>query len=222
MPASRIFFFARTSRWAIVASGTRKALAICGVSSPPSRRRVRATCASVPSAGWQQVNSSRSRSSGTAPLSWGSSGASSSAACACRASRVDSRRKRSIAPRRAVVTIQPPGFGGVPAVGQRSSACTKASWTASSARVMSPRRRTRVATARPYSSRKTAAMRGSPGALNQLSGSSWNGRTSTGPRHATAPWRANSRAASRSGALSTQNPPSCSLLSANGPSVVST
>ena len=57
---------------------------------------------------------------------------------------------------RAVVVIQPPGFGGNPVAGHRSVATTKASWTASSARSMSPKRRTRVATARPDSRRKTS------------------------------------------------------------------
>ena len=46
MPASRIFRFARTSRCASVASGTRKARAISGVSRPPTRLSVSATCAS--------------------------------------------------------------------------------------------------------------------------------------------------------------------------------
>ena len=54
---------------------------------------------------------------------------------------------------RAVVVIQAPGFGGRPAAGHRSTATANASWTASSARSMSPRTRTRVATHRPYSCR---------------------------------------------------------------------
>src|SRR6266550_577930 len=69
MPARRILRLARTRRWAMVASGTRKALAICGVVSPPSVRSVSATRASGASAGWQQVNISRRRSSGTALMS---------------------------------------------------------------------------------------------------------------------------------------------------------
>ena len=47
MPAARILCFARTSRWAIVGSLVRKARAISGVVSPPSRRSVSATCASI-------------------------------------------------------------------------------------------------------------------------------------------------------------------------------
>ena len=49
--ASRIFCLARTSRFAIVASGTRNARAMYGVSSPPSRRSVSAICALGASAG---------------------------------------------------------------------------------------------------------------------------------------------------------------------------
>ena len=41
------------------------------------------------------------------------------AACAWRSSRDDSRRSRSMARLRAVVMIQPPGFGGTPVSGQR-------------------------------------------------------------------------------------------------------
>src|ERR1700733_12312595 len=57
----------------MVASGTRNARAISGVLSPPISRSVSATCAAWPSAGWQQVKISRSRSSVTGPSSAGSS-----------------------------------------------------------------------------------------------------------------------------------------------------
>jgi hypothetical protein len=50
-----------------------------------------------------------------------------------------------MARRLAVVTIQPPGFGGRPSWRQRSTATVKASATASSASSTSPRRRIRVA-----------------------------------------------------------------------------
>ncbi len=82
---------------------------------------------------------------------------------------------------RAVVTIHPPGFGGTPAAGQRSAATRNASWTASSAMSMSPKRRIRVATARPDSSRKTCStwLAAAP-VTDSYAGSSWNGRTSTG------------------------------------------
>ena len=60
MPAFRIFRLARTSRWAMVGSGTRKARAISGVVRPATERKVSATRASGASAGWQQVTSSAS------------------------------------------------------------------------------------------------------------------------------------------------------------------
>src|SRR6188768_1086155 len=56
---------------------------------------------------------------------------------------------------RAVVVIQPPGFGGIPSAGQRWAAIANASATASSARSMSPRTRMRVAVQRPASRRNT-------------------------------------------------------------------
>ena len=52
----------------MVASGTRKARAISSVVSPPSVRNVSATWASSASAGWQQVKTSSSRSSGDCRL----------------------------------------------------------------------------------------------------------------------------------------------------------
>src|SRR5574342_711370 len=51
--------FARTIRWAIVGSATRKALAISSVVSPPSRRSVSAARASVDSTGWHATRSER-------------------------------------------------------------------------------------------------------------------------------------------------------------------
>ena len=111
-----------------------------------------AVCASGDSAGWQQVKIMRSWSSRTGPTSFGSSGWCSSSACAWRASRVDSRRRRSMARLRAVVTIHAPGLGG--SVSPHFwTATANASWTASSASPMSPRRRVSVATHRPYSAR---------------------------------------------------------------------
>ena len=56
---------------------------------------------------------------------------------------------------RAVVTIQPPGFGGIPVRGHRSAAIANASATASSARSMLPRTRISVAVQRPTSRRYT-------------------------------------------------------------------
>jgi hypothetical protein len=51
MPASRIFRFARTSRWPIVVSGIRNARAISVVVNPPTARSVSATFASSASEG---------------------------------------------------------------------------------------------------------------------------------------------------------------------------
>ena len=119
MRAALILRLARTRRCAIVGFGrpgtsARPPL----VDRPPSRRRVSATCASVDSAGWQQVKMRRSRSSCTGPTSSGMPGSSSpgeSTAISLSSSRPrDSRRSRSIARLRAVVVIQPPGLGGRP------------------------------------------------------------------------------------------------------------
>ena len=66
MPASSIFRLARTSRFAMVSRGTRKARAISSVLSPPRVRSVSATWPSSARAGWQQVKSSSRRSSGIA------------------------------------------------------------------------------------------------------------------------------------------------------------
>src|SRR5215472_5153130 len=54
--------------------------------------------------------------------------------------------------------IQPAGLGGIPAVGHRWTATVNASWTDSSAMSMSPNTRTRTATDRPYSARKTRSI----------------------------------------------------------------
>ena len=156
MPASRTFFFARTSRCAIVGSATRKACAISVVVRPATSRSVSATRDSAASAGWQQVKTSASRSSGIELTSSSSAGsASSRASSSALRAKVCSRRSRSIARLRAAVMIQAPGFAGAPSRGQRSSAVVKASCTASSASWMSPRTRVSAATARPHSSLKT-------------------------------------------------------------------
>ena len=63
MPACSILRLVRSSRCDSVASETRNARAISAVLRPATVRRVRATRLSSAIAGWQQVNSSRSRSS---------------------------------------------------------------------------------------------------------------------------------------------------------------
>jgi hypothetical protein len=139
MPASLILAFARERRRFIVSGETMNAWPISSVARPPSARRVSATCASRASAGWQQVKMSSRRSSGMVVSSTSSSTESGTSSSRVLAASVRSRRSRSIARLRAVVTSQPPGLSGVPSRGQRSAAMANASWTASSARSKSPR-----------------------------------------------------------------------------------
>ena len=54
---------ARLIRWAIVASGTKNALAISAVVKPPIARKVSAIADAVLRAGWQHMNRSTSVSS---------------------------------------------------------------------------------------------------------------------------------------------------------------
>ena len=178
------------SRRFIVSSGTRKARAISSVLRPPSARRVSATCASSPSAGWQHVKTSSSRSSGNLVSCISSSTTSGTSSSRVLSASVRSRRRRSIARFRAVIVSHAPGLGGVPSRGQRSAATAKASCAASSARSKSPRKPTRLARTRPHSSRKICSSRA------YLSTS---GRTSTAPPIRAAGMRAAiSSAASRS------------------------
>jgi hypothetical protein len=102
------------------------ARAISGVVSPPTRLSVSATCASAARDGWQHAKISSSRSSGIAASSSAGSSAARASSSVFRAS-VCSRRIRSIAPFRAVATIQAPGLAGAPSTGQRSAALTNAS-----------------------------------------------------------------------------------------------
>src|SRR5438445_6544913 len=158
MRAALILRLARARRCAIVGSATRKDLATSLVERPPSSRRVSATCASMESAGWQQVKMRRSRSSCTGPSSSSVPGSSlpgeSTATSLSSSCPRGSRRRRSMARLRAVVVIQPPGLGGRPSAGHLRKATANASCTASSATSMSPKTRIRAATDRPDSSRK--------------------------------------------------------------------
>src|SRR5436309_6808838 len=156
---------ARTSRCAVVGSGTRKARAISAVDRPATSLSVSAARLSGGSPGWEHVKINRSRSSAIASGSL-TSGISSSApspvsyaSASERAPARRSRRRRSSARRRAVVRSQAPGRSGVPSAGQRSSACANASWTTSSAVSMSRTIRSTDATTRPYSRRNTSATR---------------------------------------------------------------
>ena len=82
-------------------------------SSPPSVRSVSATCASIASAGWQQVKISSSRSSGNVVSSIVSSTASGTSSSRVFAASVRSRRIRLIARLRAVVISHAPGLSGI-------------------------------------------------------------------------------------------------------------
>jgi hypothetical protein len=100
---------------------------------------------------------SSSRSSGNVAASTVSS--IGSVACSSRvlAIRERSRRIRLIARLRAVVINQATAFAGSPSRGHRSAAIAKASWAASSATSMSPRKPTIAARTRPHCSRKTSS-----------------------------------------------------------------
>src|SRR6266705_1214700 len=158
MRAALILRLARTRRVAMVGSVTRKERATSLVARPPSSRRVSAICASIESAGWQQVKMRRRRSSCTGLVSSGRPRSSLSGVCTATSLRSScpraSRRRRSTARLRAVVVIQPPGLGGRPSRAHARRATANASCTASSARSMSPKARTRTAIDRPDSSRK--------------------------------------------------------------------
>ncbi len=127
-------------RWATVGSGARKARAISSVVSPPSRRSVSATRASVGRTGWQAVkmrlrrssptSSSRAASKSGAALSRASSSRPSSS---CLRSDIALLRSRSMARCLAVAVSHAPGLSGTPVSGQRSSATTSASCASSSA-----------------------------------------------------------------------------------------
>jgi hypothetical protein len=151
----RILRFARTSRCAIVASGTMNARAISAVVRPVSVRNVSATRASNASAGWQQVKTSRSRSS--AISSGGSSPTGSAASSRSLAAPTFSRRNRSTARLRAVVVSHAPGLRGTPSTAHRVMAVANASCAHSSARSQSPVSPISVATTWPHSSRNAAA-----------------------------------------------------------------
>ncbi len=121
---------ARLIRWATVLSGTRNARAISAVVSPPTARRVSATCETRVSDGWQQSSSKVSVSS-TAGTGSGSGGASR-AAVSSRRRRADSLRHSSARRRDATVISHPVGLSGTPSVGHCTAAASSASCTASS------------------------------------------------------------------------------------------
>ena len=224
MLAARILFLARTSRWAIVASGTRKARAISGVCRPAISRRVSATWAvrgeRRVAAGEDQPEPVVGHGSDLLGFVGFVHGA---AASAWRSSRVDSAAEpvdRPVA-----------GGGDDPAGGAGRQAVGRPPLEGDDERLLDRLLGdVDVAEEADQGGDRSAGLaaedpldlggvhgRRSSGRL----GSSWNGRTSTGPWQAAAGLgRPSSRAASRSGALMTQKPPICSLASANGPSVI--
>ncbi len=164
-PESRIVRLAREMRWAIVASGTTKARAICAVVRPPTARRVRATAEGGVSAGWQHRNSRTSVSS-CSRMAGSSTAGASPAGSRCRATTSRSARDRSlrrwsISRRCAVRSSQPYGSAGTPSRGQWSAAARSASWTASSDASKSPERRVSAPRTRGARSRSRSSTRGS-------------------------------------------------------------
>src|SRR6266481_2652129 len=157
---------ARTIRWAMVGSGTRKARAISSVVRPPSKRSVSATRASVERTGWQETNTRRRRSS---PMSSSSAASKSVTAISCwawssrpsssclRSSRLF-RRNMSIARCFAAAISQAPGLSGMPDSGHCWSAATRASCASSSARPTSRTIRVRPAMILADSILQTASM----------------------------------------------------------------
>src|SRR4051812_24487223 len=103
-----------------------------------------------------KINSSRS--SGIVVSSISSSLTSGASSSGSLLARFRSRRSRSMARLRAVVTSQPPGLAGIPVRAQRSAAIANASWVASSATSKSPRKPISVARTRPHSSRNTCSI----------------------------------------------------------------
>src|SRR5271167_2509159 len=178
MRAAAILERARTRRLAMVASGTRKARAMAGTSSRASVRSERATWASWPSAGWQQVKirrsiSSRRELSGSiasiASSIWsGAAPVPHRNAAVSLAARADSRRSRSSALRRATTASQARGLSGIPVLGQASRAVIVASESASSATARSPMVLASVASTlgpSPFSTSTRVSVASMPGCL---------------------------------------------------------
>ena len=123
-PAAAIFCLARVMRAATAVSFSSRPAAISATERPATSRNVNATWASRESAGWAQVNMSRSRS---VPGSASSASSSMTSSGSLRRS-VASRRIRSIARWRAVVVSHAAGLRGGSSR-QQARARTKASCT---------------------------------------------------------------------------------------------
>src|SRR6266852_3919532 len=156
--------FARTIRWAMAGTGTRKARAISSVVRPPRTRSGSATRASCAKTGWQAMKMRPRRSSPTSSSIAGSRSKPSWARSksrpisSCFRSSILRRRMRSIARCFAVPMSQAPGRSGTPSPGHCSSAATRASCASSSAVPMSPTTRASPAMSRADSMRQIASI----------------------------------------------------------------
>ena len=216
MRASRILPLARTSRCAIVGSGTRNARAISGGGQPAEQPQRQRDLRGAASAGWQQVKISRSRSSRTAPSSAGSS-------------RRVQQRGLGVAVVAGGLAAQPvdrpvAGGGDDPAGRARRQAVGRPA--------LRPPRRRRPG---PPPRRRRCRRRRGPGRRPRGRTRSRKTRSTRRPvarsprerphldrqrRRAARACRPQSSAASRSRRSMIEKPPRCSLPSANGPSVV--
>ncbi len=225
-PAALIAALARLMRCAIVASGTRKALAISAVVRPPTARSVSASCDGGDTAGWQQ-STSRSRVSSVSERRRRAASTAfeiedrllATATCALAAPGIHQPPVRR--PRRARRADR----RGRPARGHCCAAAIRASCTASSHCLELPvpaheRARARAAPARAAAPRSTLAR--TNGCRHQTSvGASPSGRTSTNPDHLTMRPTISRRRSSDS-TSTIQKPMSDSFDSAYGPSVTAT
>ena len=150
------------------APATRKARAISSVVSPPSRRRVSATRASVESTGWQAVNTRRRRSSPTSSSSGRRRAPGRAASCRASSSRPSSSCLRSMQRARGAggrwrdasrwPSARRPGCPGCPTPATARGPPTRASCASSSARPTSRTMRARPAMSLADSMRQTASM----------------------------------------------------------------
>jgi len=97
-PEALMLCLARLIRWAIVASGTRNALAISAVVSPPTARSVRVIAEDDESAGWQHMKS-RTRVSSCSGVSSLSAARAICSSGGTRLTTIASRRRRAISVR---------------------------------------------------------------------------------------------------------------------------
>ena len=247
MRASRIRRLARTSRWAIAAGGTAKAGAIRAASIPSTVWSISGVRAAGSMAGWAQTNNRSSRRSGTASGSMSRASSCSRPrplreVVQGRAGRWAGTATTSRCRFRATVRSQPSGLRGTPSPGQVTRACSKAADRASSASARSPDRAASSADEPPVRGcgpallrrpasrvRQPVLGRERPGIAPRSAAAgcmlSQARRRRRGPpaappprpRPRTAPSRPLERGV-EVGTSITKVPPSCSFVSAKGPS----